>query len=116
MIFFEDKVKDIADHVILYHLIEIILILVIAELSYRFIEKPFGRIDWEKLRQFLSKALNLQANHYQSKALFATGIVVFILGSFGILKAPTVKAENPNHSELATQIKSNRNKQLKKNK
>lgn len=69
-----------------------------------------------KLRQFLSKALNFQANHYQSKALFATGIVVFILGSFGILKAPTVKAENPNHSELATQIKSNRNKQLKKNK
>ncbi|OYR88738.1 acetyltransferase [Lactobacillus taiwanensis] len=116
MIFFEDKVKDIADHVVLYHTIEVILILIIAELSYRFIEKPFGRIDWEKVHQFLTKALNFKAKHYQAKALLATGIIVFILGSFGIIKAPTVKAENPNHSELATQIKSNRNRQLKKNK
>ena len=115
MIFFEDKVKDIADHVVLYHSIEVILILIIAELSYRFIEKPFGRIDWEKVRQFLTKALNLRAKHYQAKILFATGIIVFILGSFGILKAPTVKAENPNHSQLAKQIKSNRSKQLKNN-
>ena len=116
MIFFEDKVKDIADHVVLYHSIEVILILIIAELSYRFIEKPFGRIDLEKVRQFLTKALNLRAKHYQAKILFATGIIVFILGSFGILKAPNVKAENPNHSQLAKQIKSNRSKQLKSNK
>lgn len=116
MIFFEDKVKDIADHVVLYHAIEIIIILVIAELSYRFVEKPFGRIDWEKVRQFLTRVITLQAKHYKAKALFATGVVVFILGSFGIIKAPTVKAEDPNRSELATQIKSNRNKQLKKNK
>ena len=116
MIFFEDKVKDIADHVVLYHSIEVILILIIAELSYRFIEKPFGRIDLEKVRQFLTKALNLRAKHYQAKILFATGIMVFILGSFGILKAPNVKAENPNHSQLAKQIKSNRSKQLKSNK
>lgn len=73
MIFFEDKVKDIADHVVLYHSIEVILILIIAELSYRFIEKPFGRIDWEKVRQFLTKALNLRAKHYQAKILLQQG-------------------------------------------
>src|SRR5699024_12483540 len=116
MIFFEDKVKDIADHVVLYHSIEVILILIIAELSYRFIEKPFGRIDLEKVRQFLTKALNLRAKHYQAKILFAPGIMVFILDSFGILKAPNVKPENANHSQLDKQNRSNRSQQLKRNK
>lgn len=52
MIFFEDKVKDIADHVVLYHTIEVILILIIAELSYRFIESHLVELTGKRCINF----------------------------------------------------------------
>lgn len=61
MIFFEDKLKNLSDHVFLYTLIELVLILGISELSYRLIERPFLRREitwqstWQSLRQPLQK-------------------------------------------------------------
>ena len=46
MIFYEAKVANIADHVLLHTLIEISLILIISELSYRYIERPLARFDY----------------------------------------------------------------------
>ncbi|MBO0461666.1 MULTISPECIES: acyltransferase family protein [Enterococcus] len=46
MIFYEAKVSGIADHVFLHTVIEITLILLISELSYRFIERPLARFDY----------------------------------------------------------------------
>ena len=116
MIFFEDKVKDMADHVILYRVIEIVLIIIISELSYRFIEKPMGKITWAKTKEFFGKVTNLQNTFIFQKAAAVMVAIVFVLGTAAIIKAPSVKAENVNNSPLARQIKKNRNQQLKDNK
>ena len=47
MIFYEAKVTDIADHVLLHTLVEITLILIISELSYRYVERPLARFAEE---------------------------------------------------------------------
>lgn len=116
MIFFEDKVKDLADHVISYRIIEVVLILVISELSYRYIEKPLGKITWEQVKEFFSRVFNLEKNYLVQKVAVAISLIVLILGTTAIIKAPSVKAENANDSALAKQIKKNRNQQLKDNK
>lgn len=116
MIFFEDKVKDLADHVILYRLIEIALILIVSELSYRFIERPMGKITWTKTKEFCGKVANLQNTFIVQKAIAVIAAIVFVVGSAAIIKAPSVKAENVNNSPLARQIKKNRSQQLKDNK
>ncbi|MGC3370963.1 acyltransferase family protein, partial [Enterococcus faecium] len=46
MIFYEAKVTEIADHVLLHTLVEITLILIISELSYRYVERPLARFDY----------------------------------------------------------------------
>lgn len=116
MIFFEDKVKDMADHVVLYRLIEVALILIISELSFRYIEKPMGKITGVKTKEFFGKVANLQNTYLIQKAVAVLTAIVFVLGSAAIIKAPSVKAENVNDSPLARQIKKNRSQQLKDNK
>lgn len=51
MIFYEAKVSDIADHVLVHTLIEVSLILIISELSYRYIERPLARFDYSRTLQ-----------------------------------------------------------------
>ncbi|GGC77129.1 acyltransferase family protein [Enterococcus wangshanyuanii] len=59
MIFYEAKIKNLSDHVLLHSLIELALILGISELSYRFIEKPLGKFyykyTWFAIKDFFKK-------------------------------------------------------------
>ncbi|MCT7829876.1 MAG: acetyltransferase, partial [Lactobacillus iners] len=52
MIFFESQAKNLAYNVFFYRVSEIILILLISELSYRLIEKPFGSLKWNQVHDF----------------------------------------------------------------
>jgi peptidoglycan/LPS O-acetylase OafA/YrhL len=114
MIFFEDKVKNVAAHPLLYQLIEIALILVISELTYRLIEKPFGKLTWAKTKAFFSKLLAKRGT-WQQYSLTALAALVLVRGSIAIAKAPNVKAVNPNKSQLAKTISRNRKQQAKDN-
>lgn len=116
MIFFEDKVKNIADHVVLYRVIEVILILILAELAYRFVEKPLGKITWPKTKDYFAKVFNTQKTHLFQKATAVIATIVFIVGSAAIIKSNGVKAADPNNSPLARQIKANRGQQMRDNK
>ena len=115
MIFFEDKISDMADHVLLYHVIEIILILLFSEIAYRLIEKPFGKINWEKTKNYLQQVFNLQTSNYLIKSQAIIASLILILGSFAITISPIVKAEDFTKSQLALRIKSNRQQQEKDN-
>lgn len=59
MIFYEAKIKNLSDHVLIHSLIEIALILGISELSYRFIEKPLSKFyyqyTWFAIKDFFRK-------------------------------------------------------------
>ncbi|QNQ80500.1 acyltransferase family protein [Lactobacillus sp. PV034] len=116
MIFFEDKVKNIADHVVLYRVIEVIIILVLAELAYRYVEKPLGKITWAKTKAYFAKVISLQNTNLLQKATAVLATIIFIVGSAAMIKSNTAKAANPNNSPLAKQIKANRGQQLRDNK
>ncbi|KRN18734.1 acyltransferase [Lacticaseibacillus camelliae DSM 22697 = JCM 13995] len=52
MIFFENAFRNVADHPVLYPVIEVAIILVISELSYRFIEQPAAHVTKPQLQAF----------------------------------------------------------------
>ncbi|HBG91087.1 MAG TPA: acyltransferase, partial [Lactobacillus acetotolerans] len=107
MIFFEDKVTDMADHVLLYHIIEVLIILLISELTYRLIEKPMGKISWAKTKNYFTQLFDIKRKDYLRKAEAVVAVLIFLVGSMGIIVSPTVKAENFNKSQLAERIIAN---------
>ncbi|WEV40628.1 acyltransferase family protein [Lactobacillus sp. ESL0681] len=115
MIFFEDKVLNMADHVLLYRMIEVVLILVLSELSYRLVERPLGKITWSKVKQCLVKAFDLHNKNYVIKGQILIAGIIFLIGSIAIGVSPAVKADDFNKSQLARRIKTNRQKQNKDN-
>ena len=116
MIFFEDKFQDIADHVILYRIIEIVIILVLSEISYRVIEKPFAKINRDKIKLYFNQVIFNPSKKLAAKVPFILGIIVFVLGTVAIIVSPQVKGENFNQSQLAQRIKKNKAAQEKDNK
>lgn len=115
MIFFEAKFTDMANHAFLYHLIELILILGLAELTYHFIEKPFSKISFESIRVFIAHFKDSEKNGHLRIAS-GVSVLILILGTIAVIKAPDVKGVNANKSQLAERIKKNRASQKKSNK
>lgn len=95
----------------LYHLIEVILILVITEITYRLIERPMGRITWDKTKQYFARIFNFETKDYFKKGQAALAALILILGSAAIAISPGVKAEDFNKSQLAQRINQNSKKQ-----
>ena len=85
MIFFEDKVTDMADHVLLYHIIEVLIILLISELTYRLIEKPMGKISWAKTKNYFTQLFDIRRKDYLRKAEAVVAVPV----SYTHLTLPT---------------------------
>lgn len=115
MIFFEDKVNNMADHVLLYHVIEVILILILSEISYRVVEQPLGKITWSKTKKYCSSLFD--RTNKNNKFRVKTGLIalIFIIGSVAIIVSPTVKAKDYNQSQLAQRINANQQRQKKEN-
>lgn len=87
MIFYEAKIKTLSDHVFLHSLVEIALILVVSELSYRFIEHPLTRLSykdvWTQFTEFLRKPWDLR-----EKGTMAFMTVISVIAVFGLIVAP----------------------------
>ena len=115
MIFFEDKFTNIGDHPVLYHVIEIILILLVSEITYRLIEKPMGKITWSKTKAYFARILNLETKDYINKTQAVFAAFVLILGSIAIAVSPRAKAEDFNKTQLAQRIQKNTKEQKSDN-
>ncbi|GHN19579.1 acyltransferase [Lactobacillus delbrueckii] len=113
MIFFESRVSDLADHVTLYRVIEIVLILLISEITYRLFEKR--RYTSEGIRYNLTKLfqwpVKLSKNWLKTAAFF----LVFLIGSSGIIFSPLAKADNKDGALIKT-INDNSKQQAEMNK
>lgn len=111
MIFFESKINNLGDHPILYRVIELVLILVISEITYRLIERPMSKITWKKTKQYFGHVFDMQAKNYVKKIQAVLAAFVLIFGSVAIAISPHVKAEDFNKSQLAQRINRNAKKQ-----
>ncbi|WP_125605653.1 acyltransferase family protein [Lapidilactobacillus bayanensis] len=117
MIFFETRFTDIADHQVLYPVVEVALILLISELSYRIIETNLGRLSWQDIKDMF-KWLFLRKNSWvltQYRVMVGILVLIFLTGSVGVLTAFGVTNDNANKSGVATTIKANKKKTAKQN-
>ncbi len=88
MIFYEAKVKNIANNSWMHVLIELFLILFMSELSYQLVEKPMRYFNFRKLRIKVKEWLALPLKNSRK----ITGIVcalVTVIALVGITTAPS---------------------------
>lgn len=118
MIFFESKFRNIADHPILYPVLEVLIIVAISEFFYRFVEKPLGHFDYHQTITWFKQLFQAKSGSRMNlqRGLTALFTLVTVVGLVGIFQAPTVNADAANHSQLATTIKKNAKKTDKENK
>ncbi|MFD1471362.1 acyltransferase family protein [Companilactobacillus mishanensis] len=101
MIFFESKFKDIANHPILYPVIEVVIIFLVTEFSYRFVERPLSHAKWSDVKHFFTSSSAM------SRILAIIIAAICITGGYGVVKATTAPKPKANDSQLAQQIKKN---------
>lgn len=87
MIFYEAKIGNVGENVLLHTLIEIVLILLISELSYRFIENPLRKFHYKDtfrtVRNWFSKSVISR-----QKPWLLPGLLVSLVALYGIATAP----------------------------
>ncbi|MGC6770148.1 acyltransferase family protein [Enterococcus sp. LJL128] len=108
MIFYEAKIKNISEHLIIHSLIELALILGISELSYRFIEKPLGKFYYKYIWYAL-KDLVKRPWITIPKATFLIGTVLFGFAVYGWVEAP-VNYVTAEQKQLQETIANNKKK------
>ena len=106
MIFFETRFSNIADHPLLYPVIEALLIVGISELSYRYIETPLARFDYRQTRAFLSALVHGQT-HGAKRVVPIVSALILVLGTVGLVMAPAAKS-TADASPLAKQLQKNK--------
>lgn len=104
MIFYEAKI-NIANHVYLHALIEIILILIATELSYRLVENPLRKFQYARTFSVVKNWVMAPIKSKQKIGLIA-GSLVFIISLVGLIIAPTNQVD-ANQQKLQEQIKNN---------
>ncbi|BDR57172.1 acyltransferase family protein [Xylocopilactobacillus apis] len=115
MIFFENKVKLISKHPIIYPVIEIIIIIGISTFSYYFIEQYFAKVTWSSLKDDFKQIFELK-NKPQSKIGMMALVPILILGLSSNVLSVFAKGQNPNDTPLARKIKANTKLQKAHNK
>lgn len=113
MIFFESRVSDLADHVLLYRVLEVALLLLISEVAYRLIEKQ--RFEMVEVINSLKQLFRWP--RYLSKSWLKTAVffLIFLIGTCGIAISPLAKADDKDSALIKT-INSNSKKQAEMNK
>ncbi|QBO35205.1 acetyltransferase [Periweissella cryptocerci] len=83
LVFFEHAVPNYQSHHILYGLVELIIIGVISELSYRYLERPLQHINVAKTKTVYGRFM-----HNDRHVLIATGVAIVVIAifSFGLFQ------------------------------
>lgn len=112
--FYEAKI-NVGEHPILNGIIEILIILVISELSYRFIEQPMKKFNYANTLNEIKAAFTIKEQISLKKRvsviLAAATVLITVVGSF---QSPTVEKASSN--DLEKQIAKNNKEVAKKNK
>lgn len=106
MIFYETKVQNIGDHPLMNSLIEVALILIVTELSYRFIENPMRHYDYSRLlvdfRDFIRKPKFTRV----TASITALTAILFVITAVGFVQQPS-KAAATQKTDLQKTIAKN---------
>lgn len=106
MIFYEAKIGNVGENVMLHTIIELCLIVLISELSYRFIENPLRKFEYKysfsTVKNWFSKPV-----FSKQKPWLIPGIVTLVIALVGITTAPTNHVD-AQQQKLQETIKANK--------
>ncbi|WP_282801934.1 acyltransferase family protein [Secundilactobacillus kimchicus] len=88
MIFFEAKVTNAADHPVLYPLIEAAIILLISDLSYRYLERPLRRYHYSELPGAIRDAFSRNSRFGWKRLVAIPAVLVIMIALYGAATAP----------------------------
>ncbi len=114
MIFYENKVNNIGNHPFVHALIEVALIMLVTELSYRFIEEPMRHYDysrlWSDFREFI------RAPRFTRPTAIMSGVtaLLFLITAVGFMQQPSQSSASEK-SDLQKKITKNSQDAKKKN-
>ncbi|WP_461240450.1 acyltransferase family protein [Paucilactobacillus sp. N302-9] len=104
LVFYESQVKNIANHPVLNALAELVIILVISELSYRFIEQPLLHYNWRNLGQTVKSWFDFSSGWYQWLAI-VPGVVLIAVASVGLIQQPAKATPNKLQAQISQKAK-----------
>lgn len=115
MIAFDHFVKNLNAHPWIYGAIQIALILIISEITYRFIERPMGKMTWASVKNYFKQVFTFNRQDLKKQIGFVIATVIAVLGLVAVAISPNVKPAKADDSPLAKQIKANEEANKKKN-
>ncbi|MFC6181140.1 acyltransferase family protein [Lactiplantibacillus daowaiensis] len=89
MIFYETKVQNIGDHPLLNSLIEVALIMVFTELSYRFIENPMRHYNYSQVFTDLRHFVHEPRFNRVSGSIVGLAVILFAVTAVGFVQQPS---------------------------
>lgn len=115
LVFFESKI-NVADHSFLYALIEVALILVLSDLSYRFLELPLQHFDYSKTWSTLKEFCRRDSSYGNKRWYMLIPGLIVLLAVVGATTGTTSGSEAKKDTALEKTIKENDKKVAKQNK
>lgn len=115
LVFFESKI-NVADHSFLYALIEVVLILVLSDLSYRFLELPLQHFDYSKTWSTLKEFCRRDSSYGNKRWYMLIPGLIVLLAVVGATTGTTSGSEAKKDTALEKTIKENDKKVAKQNK
>jgi peptidoglycan/LPS O-acetylase OafA/YrhL len=112
MIFYEAKVT-ISAHPVLNALIEAALILIVSDLSYRYLERPMRRYNYRQLPTLLRELVAKNSVYGLRRWVALPAAVVVVIALFGAATAPS--RQSAKQTALQTNIKRNQKAADKRN-
>lgn len=114
LVFFENKI-NVADHPFLYGVIEVAIILVISEISYRYIEVPLKRFDYSKTFRVFKEFIAKNSPYGRKRWLMVIPGLIILLAVTGVIIEPAQGATSK-ESALEKTIEANNKKVDSQNK
>ncbi len=89
MIFYEAKVTNIAAHPLMNALIETVLILVVSDLSYRYLESPTRHYHYRQLPQLIKACAQRNSRYGWRRWLAVPAGLITVIALYGAASSPT---------------------------
>lgn len=117
MVFYDAKV-NVGNHPLLNGVIEIAIILLISDLSYRFIEVPLRHFDFKKTLTAIKQNLGIQKRQLLNDCVVVVGTIIVGIALYGTFfcKPQTDGIFQRDSSTLKNQIAKNQKKVAERNK
>jgi len=107
MVFYEAKI-NVANNTVLHTIIELAIIFVLSELSFRFIEEPMRKYDYSRLSVRLKNLFKYPYFVLEKIPVYAV-IFLFVISVVG-LSLPGYQGVNPERAQIKETIQENANK------